>query len=53
MNHTRIGIDLAKNVFHMIVLGPEGKVIKRRKFSRAQLAEYVSQLEPATIAKTV
>ncbi len=50
MNHTRIGIDLAKNVFHMIVLGPEGNVIKRRKFSRAQLAEYVSQLEPATIA---
>lgn len=50
MNNTRIGIDLAKNVFHMIALGPEGKVIKRRKFSRPQLALYVSQLEPTHIA---
>jgi hypothetical protein len=29
MNHNVVGLDIAKNVFHLYSLGPDGKVIKK------------------------
>ena len=50
MNHTLIGIDVAKNIFHAVKLDSHGKLKWRKKYSRTQLKRYVSNLEPTRIA---
>ena len=50
MNTNVIGIDLAKSVFHLVLLNSAGKVIRKRKLRRNQLAAYVADLEPCLIA---
>ena len=39
-----IGIDLGKTTFHVVVLGPAGQVLVRRKFSQKQLLAYTANL---------
>jgi transposase len=47
MNHNVVGLDIAKNVFHLYALGPEGQASKK-KLKRAELlaffANYPSSL---------
>ena len=50
MNDTIIGLDLAKNLFHLAALNQVGKSIKRKKLRRRQVREYFIQLEPCKIA---
>lgn len=48
MQIASIGIDLGKTVFHLVALGPNSKVLVRRKFSRSQLLAYTANL-PSTL----
>ena len=50
MNNTVIGLDLAKNVFHVVELDHRGKLGWRKKFSRSQLKRFFANYPPATIA---
>lgn len=50
MNHTLIGLDLAKNVFHAVKLDRHGKHTWRKKFSRAQLKRYFVNRKSTRIA---
>lgn len=47
---TLIGIDLAKNVFHMHAVDNKGSQVKVLKFSRLKLAEYLHRSEPVIVA---
>lgn len=37
MELTTIGIDIGKNVFHLVGMGPRGRLAMQRKLNRAQL----------------
>jgi transposase len=50
MKDTIVGLDLAKNVFHLATINQVGKLIKRKKLKRSQVREYFIQLEPCRIA---
>jgi len=50
MNHTLIGLDLAKSTFHAIKLDRHGKLRWRRKYSRAQLIRYFAARRATRIA---
>ena len=45
-----IGIDLAKNVFHICVMNKVGRVLKRKRLSRLHLLDYVVNHYQGTIA---
>jgi transposase len=49
MKVTRIGLDLAKNVFQVHGVDRSGQVVVRRQLSRGQLAKYFAQREPCLI----
>jgi transposase len=49
MQITSIGIDLGKTNFHLIILGEQGKVLVRKKFSRKQLLAFTANLPSALI----
>ncbi|HHL2713321.1 TPA: IS110 family transposase, partial [Yersinia enterocolitica] len=49
-NITLIGIDLAKNVFHLHAVDDKGKQMKVTKLSRLKLAEYLYRSEPVIVA---
>lgn len=44
-----IGIDLGKNVFHLVCMDETGEVVKRRKCTRPQLFAFFSNLEPVLV----
>jgi hypothetical protein len=48
-----VGIDLAKNVFSVHAVDPQGAVVVRRTFSRAKLGELIAQLLPCLIGTGV
>lgn len=48
--HTVISIDLAKNVFHIMILNRAGKQLQRKKLKRSQLLDFIGRQEPARIA---
>lgn len=50
MKDTLIGLDLAKNIFHLVVLNLANKLVKRKKLGRKQLAVFIAKLEPCVIA---
>ena len=50
MNHTILGLDLAKSIFHCIELTSTGKSITRKKFRRGQLKEFMANRQPSKIA---
>jgi transposase len=49
MNINVIGIDLAKNVFHVHGVDRAGKTVMRKKLMRAQLSAFIAQLPPCLI----
>ena len=44
-----IGIDIGKNVFHLIGLDSRGAIVLKRKLSRSQLESFVANLPPCLI----
>lgn len=50
MNHTLIGLDLAKSVFHAVKLDRHGKLTWRKKLSRAQLKRHFANRQSTRIA---
>lgn len=49
MNITRMGIDLAKNVFQLHGVNEDEKVVVRKQFKRAELLEYFANRPPMLI----
>ena len=45
-----IGLDLAKNIFHLAVLNRQCRDIKQKRLRRAQLAQHFAKLPPTHIA---
>jgi transposase len=46
---TTVGLDLAKNVFHLVGCNAHGKEVKRKMLKRGKLAAYVANLPPCLI----
>ena len=46
---TSIGIDIGKDVFHLVGFGADGKIGLRRKIKRLALAETFSKLPPSIV----
>jgi len=44
-----LGIDLAKNTFHLHGVGAHGKVVMRKKLSRSKLAAFMANLPPCLV----
>ena len=49
MKITRIGIDLAKNVFQVHGVNSDGQTVLQKQLSRAKVLEFFAHLEPALI----
>jgi transposase len=49
MQVTRIGIDLAKNFFHLVAMDTRGKVIWRKALTRRRVLKLLAQLQPCMI----
>ncbi len=49
MKITTIGLDLAKNVFHVVCCNQQGKVIKKKMLKRRELKGYFTQIAPCLI----
>jgi transposase len=50
MNITTVGLDLAKNVFHVICVNAHGKEVKKRMLRRRQVLQFFVQLPPCCVA---
>lgn len=50
MEITRLGIDLAKNIFQLHGVDANGKAILKRKLKRHELAAFTAQLHPCEIS---
>lgn len=50
MQITTIGLDLAKNVFHLVGLNRAGKMQMRKKLKRSQMQTYFANLPVCTVA---
>lgn len=48
MNHNAVGLDIAKNIFHLYTLSAEGKPVKR-KLKRAELLVFFANYPASTI----
>ncbi|SDM07422.1 Transposase, partial [Aliiruegeria lutimaris] len=44
-----VGIDLGKNVFHLIAMDGAGNIVKRRKYTRPQLFALFRSLPPCLV----
>src|SRR5260370_10707198 len=44
-----VGIDLGKTTFHLVALGPAGKVLVRKKFTQRQLLTYTANMQTSLI----
>jgi transposase len=44
-----IGIDIGKEIFHIVGFGTDGKIAFRRKIKRLALAETFKKLLPCTV----
>lgn len=49
MKITTIGLDLAKNVFHVVACNQAGKVVKKKMLRRRQVIGFFSQSEPCLV----
>ncbi len=49
MKITTVGLDLAKEVFHVVCCNQAGKLVKKKKLKRAQLLAYFAQLPPCLV----
>lgn len=50
MKITTIGLDIAKNIFHLFAVNKMGKFVKKKQLKRSQLLAYMANLEPCLIA---
>ena len=50
MNITTVGLDLAKNVFHVICVDVNGKEARKRMLRRNQVRQFFAQLPPCCVA---
>jgi transposase len=50
MDATRIGIDVAKNFFHLVAMDQRGKVLWRKALTRSRVLEFLTQVKPALVA---
>lgn len=50
MKITTVGLDLAKNVFHVVCFNAHGKEIKKRLLRRNQMLEFFTQLAPCQVS---
>ncbi len=46
---TTIGLDLAKNVFHVVCCDARGKVVRKRKLKRGQVLPFFGNLEQCLV----
>jgi len=46
---TTIGLDLAKQVFHVVCCNKQGKLIGRKKLRRKQVLDYLANLPPCLV----
>ena len=46
---TSIGIDIGKEIFHLVGLGTDGKIAFRRKIKRLALKEAFEKLPPCVV----
>ena len=46
---TTVGLDLAKNVFHVVCCDERGKVVRKRMLRRGQVLAYFANLEPVLV----
>jgi len=46
---TTVGVDLAKNVFHVVCCDVQGKIVKKKRLKRYQLKAYFAQLPACLI----
>ena len=44
-----VGIDLAKNIFHLVGTDATGKIVWRKRLTRHALVPFMAQLPPVTI----
>lgn len=49
MEITTIGVDLAKNVFHVHGVDQRGKVVLRKQLRREQMVEFFAKLSPSLV----
>jgi transposase len=49
MHITTIGADLAKSVFQIFIANQAGRLLTRRRFSRAQFDQFLATHPPANI----
>lgn len=49
MNITRIGVDLAKNVFQVHGVNRQGEIVVRKQLRRGQLLDWFSKLAPCQV----
>lgn len=49
MNITEVGLDIAKQVFHLIGLNQSGRQVLKKKLRRAQVLPYFANLTPCVI----
>lgn len=50
MTITQIGIDIGKNTFHMVGLGPDGTIVLRKRLSRSQLLRFFQERADEALA---
>jgi hypothetical protein len=50
MNITTVGLDLAKNVFHVIALDARGKEVAKKRLTRAQILKYFANTPRCLLA---
>jgi transposase len=50
MNITTVGLDLAKNVFHVVCFNEHSKEVKKRMLRRNQVIEFFTQLSPCQVS---
>jgi len=44
-----IGLDLAKNVFQIHGVDPDGEVVVRKQLKRSQMSPYFAKLQPCLV----
>lgn len=50
MNITTVGLDLAKNTFHLVGLNARGQEVMKKRLSRAQVLKHFANTPRATVA---
>jgi len=50
MNITTVGLDLAKNIFHVVCFNEHNKEVKKRMLRRNQVGQFFAQLPPCLVA---